>query len=466
MRSTSFLSKFFDSPSVVASTPSRPGAQTIRHRARPSGDYRPKHKAYNSLPTINALEIDEMWSAEVLDEFGKLAADDNTITLGELELSLGDSFAAPGGKRTFGEPAGSDELDAVDEGDEDDARSSIGTSSRDVSGRSTPAVDDGRRGSEVDEGMSDPDTTVTRLQKSTLGPPSSSESPSDDTEADATTSDPSAGTARRYLDDMLLPEDPRPLSQVSSAFSDSMDLEHKLAQLQAELAGASTVEDLDFQMAEDERASGAEDGASSDDGDGNESIVPDLVHVEGPTPARPESVSRQSQIPDMETGTPHSEYRMPLRLHRSASEASALTVASTCSEFSEAFSYHSPTPLPRAGLTNVGRIKAKPKPAKVELSAPPRASSSLSVYRPGSSASHYSGAVRPETAQSFNSRPGSRQDVLAQSRQMNAVVEERPEDLKGSQSSSKKQGTWSPVRKVGAVFSRAEKSSATSASAR
>lgn len=57
--------------------------------------------------------------------------------------------------------------------------------------------------------------------------------------------------------------------------------------------------------------------------------------------------------------------------------------------------------------------------------------------------------VQPETAMSSYSRPGWRQDALGSSRAMSTVQEEQPEDLKGSQSSSKHSTShWSPVCNV------------------
>lgn len=403
MRSDSFLTRFFDSPSVVASTPSRL-TRSARQRCRPSGDFRPRYKAYMSLPAIHALDIDETWSAEVLDESGRLATDGPPIALGDLSLPLGDSFAAPGGKRTFGEPESSTGhlCDVVEEDVQDDKLAADDRQSS--SGRSTPVSTTTPSGQ---PDASDEETPIARRSKGTFGPvPSENHY--------------EALGVRVFEHNSSGLEAARPVSQASSAFSDATDLGEKLAQLQAELAGSSTVDDVDYEIQDgtlDEVRQGGQQPSQS-----GQPLV-----VEEPTPPCSPVSLRSAEMPDTGTGSPHSEYRMPLRLHRSASLASALTVASTASGGSEAFSYHSPTPLPRAGLGHVGCIKGQLK-APLEQSIPQRAPSSLSAYRPGSSASQYSGAVRPETAQSSYSRPGSRQDVLGQSRQMNAVVEERPDD--------------------------------------
>jgi len=417
MRSVSFLTRFFDSPSVVASTPSRL-AQSARHRARPSSDLRPKHKAYMSLPAINALDIDETWSAEVLDEFGRLATGEPPIALGDLHLSFGDSFNAPGGKRTFGEPGGSicDLGGVVEESTENAESASNGRSS--VSGRSTPASS---LPAVEQSAASDPDTTVTRRSKGTFGPDSS--------ERDDDASKPAPAGEGLVLDPLGLATD-RPASLASSALSDATDLGERLAQLQAELAGSATVDDVDYEIQDESLGGGLGDGQGSlADG---VSLTAQPVIIEEATPPRSSPPSHPSEVPDTDDGSPHSEYRMPLRLHRSASQASALTVASTASGGSEAFSYHSPTPLPRAGLGHVGRIRGQPK-VPLKQAVPPRAPSSLSADRPGSSASQYNGTIRPETAQSTYSRPGSRQDILGQSRHMNAVIEERPDDFSSGQ---------------------------------
>lgn len=248
---------------------------------------------------------------------------------------------------------------------------------------------------------------------------------------------------------LLAPGDIRPAFDISAAFSDGSDLEERLAQLQLELDGSSMAREINFEVQ-------MEDGVDEDIDDrsskgSNQYVGLDPV-VESPTPLPPQSDSHASTIPDV-NGSPASEFHLPLRLHCTASQASALTVASNCSTEFSAFLYHSPSPLPRYGHLDLGRVG--PIEAKVNTKADvsPRASSYLSVYRSSSSASQYSGAVRPETAVSSYSRPGSRQDALGPSRAMNAVQEEHFEDPKSRQSSCKHSTShWSLVRKVGAVY--------------